>query len=119
MGLPKGQLVPGLLPSCSAPRDRAHNLGSPLPAASAMIIYHDCISQDEMFLDIYKIKKVTSSLSLEVEGKIVSWKEGEIDDALIGGNASAEGPEGDGTEATVVTIVDIIMNHHLQETSFT
>lgn len=50
---------------------------------------------------------------------MVSRKEGEIDDALIGGNASAEGPEGEGAEATVVTGVDIVMNHHLQETSFT
>ncbi|XP_060091457.1 translationally-controlled tumor protein homolog [Heteronotia binoei] len=84
-----------------------------------MIIYRDCISQDEMFSDIYKIKEVASSLCLEVEGKMVSQKEGEIDDALIGGNASAEDPEGDGTEATVVTGVDIVMNHHLQKTSFT
>ncbi|KAJ6661763.1 hypothetical protein lerEdw1_013285 [Lerista edwardsae] len=84
-----------------------------------MIIYRDCISQDEMFSDIYKIKEVANGLCLEVEGKMVSRKEGEIDDALIGGNASAEGPEGEGAEATVVTGVDIVMNHHLQETSFT
>ncbi|KAM3838839.1 translationally-controlled tumor protein homolog [Vipera latastei] len=84
-----------------------------------MIIYRDCISQDEMFSDIYKITEVANGLCLEVEGKMVSQKEGEIDDALIGGNAFAEGPEGDGTEATVITGVDILMNHHLQETSFT
>uniref|UniRef100_A0A8I3WG23 Translationally-controlled tumor protein n=1 Tax=Callithrix jacchus TaxID=9483 RepID=A0A8I3WG23_CALJA len=42
-----------------------------------------------------------------------------MDDSLIGGNASAEGPEGEGTESTVVTGVHIVMNHHLQETSFT
>ncbi|KAJ7324522.1 hypothetical protein JRQ81_017542 [Phrynocephalus forsythii] len=84
-----------------------------------MIIYRDCISQDEMFSDIYKITEVANGLCLEVEGKMVSRKEGEIDDKLIGGNASAEGPEGEGTEATVVTGVDIVMNHHLQETSFT
>ncbi|XP_044304107.1 translationally-controlled tumor protein [Varanus komodoensis] len=83
-----------------------------------MIIYRDCISQDEMFSDIYKITEVANGLCLEVEGKMVSRKEGEIDDALIGGNASAEGPE-EGIEATVVTGVDIVMNHHLQETSFT
>ncbi|XP_021570169.1 translationally-controlled tumor protein isoform X2 [Carlito syrichta] len=50
---------------------------------------------------------------------MVSRTEGNIDDSLIGGNASAEGPEGEGTESTVVTGVDIVMNHHLQETSFT
>ncbi|KAJ1070264.1 hypothetical protein K5549_006812 [Capra hircus] len=42
---------------------------------------------------------------------MVSRTEGNIDDSLIGGNASAEGPEGEG--------VDIVMNHNLQETSFT
>uniref|UniRef100_A0A8C5JVH6 Translationally-controlled tumor protein n=1 Tax=Jaculus jaculus TaxID=51337 RepID=A0A8C5JVH6_JACJA len=52
------------------------------------------------------------------EGRMVSRTEGDIDDLLIGGNASAEGPEGEGTESTVVTSVDIVMNHHLQETSF-
>ncbi|XP_055457064.1 translationally-controlled tumor protein-like [Psammomys obesus] len=50
---------------------------------------------------------------------MVRRTEGNIDDSLIGGNASAEGPEGEGTESTVVTGVDIVMNHHLQETSFT
>ena len=49
----------------------------------------------------------------------MSGTEGNIDDSLIGGNASAEGPEGEGTESTVITGVDIVMNHHLQETSFT
>uniref|UniRef100_A0A8C4U9T2 Tumor protein, translationally-controlled 1 n=8 Tax=Neoaves TaxID=3078114 RepID=A0A8C4U9T2_FALTI len=76
-------------------------------------------SEDEMFSDIYKIREVANGLCLEVEGKMVTRTEGQIDDSLIGGNASAEGPEGDGTEATVITGVDIVINHHLQETSFT
>nr|XP_038936280.1 translationally-controlled tumor protein-like isoform X2 [Rattus norvegicus] len=50
---------------------------------------------------------------------MVSRTEGAIDDSLIGGNAPAEGPEGGRTESTVVTGVDIVLNHHLQETSFT
>ncbi|MFA1255985.1 translationally-controlled tumor protein, partial [Klebsiella pneumoniae] len=84
-----------------------------------MIIYRDLISHDELFSDIYKIREIADGLCLEVEGKMVSRTEGAIDDSLIGGNASAEGPEGEGTESTVVTGVDIVMNHHLQETSFT
>ncbi|EHB07793.1 Translationally-controlled tumor protein [Heterocephalus glaber] len=84
-----------------------------------MIICRDLISHDEMFSDIYKIREIAGGLCLEVEGKMVSRTEGSIDDLLIGGNASAEGPEGEGTESTVVTGVDIVMNHHLQETSFT
>ncbi|KAK1343167.1 hypothetical protein QTO34_015943 [Cnephaeus nilssonii] len=39
--------------------------------------------------------------------------------AVYCGNASAEGPEGEGTESTVITGVGIVMNHHLQATSFT
>uniref|UniRef100_F7DJJ8 Translationally-controlled tumor protein n=1 Tax=Monodelphis domestica TaxID=13616 RepID=F7DJJ8_MONDO len=91
----------------------------PLPPSTAMIIYRDLISHGEMFSDIYKIWEIANGLCLEVEGKMVSRTEGTIDDSLIGGNASAEGPEGEGTHATVITGVDIVINHHLQETSFT
>ncbi|CAD7687714.1 unnamed protein product [Nyctereutes procyonoides] len=45
--------------------------------------------------------------------------EGNTDDLLIYGGASAEGLEGKGTKSTVITGVDIVMNHHLEETSFT
>lgn len=50
---------------------------------------------------------------------MVSRTVGNIDYSLGGENASAEGPEGEGTESTIVTAVDIVMNHYLQETSFT
>ncbi|KAK7802140.1 hypothetical protein U0070_008778 [Myodes glareolus] len=50
---------------------------------------------------------------------MVSRTVGNMDDSLIVGNASAEGPEGKGTKSTVVISVDIVMNHHLQETNFT
>uniref|UniRef100_A0A803SPT0 Translationally-controlled tumor protein homolog n=1 Tax=Anolis carolinensis TaxID=28377 RepID=A0A803SPT0_ANOCA len=69
-----------------------------------MIIYHGCI-------------KVANGLCLELEGKMVSRKEGKIDDALIDGKASSE--ECERAEATVITGIDTVMNHHLQETSFT
>uniref|UniRef100_A0A2K5D845 Translationally-controlled tumor protein n=1 Tax=Aotus nancymaae TaxID=37293 RepID=A0A2K5D845_AOTNA len=49
----------------------------------------------------------------------MSRTEGNIDDSLINGNASAEGPQGEGTKSTVITGVRIVVNHHLQETSFT
>ncbi|XP_006727742.1 translationally-controlled tumor protein-like [Leptonychotes weddellii] len=83
-----------------------------------MIIYRDLISHD-MFSDIYKIREIADGLRRELEGKMISRTEGNIDDLLIGGNASPEGSEGEGTESTVITGVDIVMNHHLQETSFT
>ena len=50
---------------------------------------------------------------------MVSRTEGNIDELLICGGASAEGLEGKGTKSTVITGVDIVMNHHLEETSFT
>ena len=68
-----------------------------------MIIYRDLISHDEMFSDIYKIREVADGLCLEVEGKMVSKTEGDIEDSLFGWNASAEGPEGEGTESTLIT----------------
>uniref|UniRef100_A0A671ELT3 Translationally-controlled tumor protein n=1 Tax=Rhinolophus ferrumequinum TaxID=59479 RepID=A0A671ELT3_RHIFE len=72
-----------------------------------------------LFSDIYKTGEILDRLCLEVEGKVVSGTEGNVDDSLSGGNASAEGPSGEGTQSTVITGVDIVMNHHLQETSFT
>ncbi|XP_071991351.1 translationally-controlled tumor protein [Engystomops pustulosus] len=83
-----------------------------------MIIYRDLMSGDEMFSDIYKIIEACNGLVLEVDGKIISRKEGSIDDALIGGNASQE-IQDEQTEETVVSGVDIVLNHKLQETCFT
>ncbi|XP_075398770.1 translationally-controlled tumor protein-like [Tenrec ecaudatus] len=84
-----------------------------------MIIYPDLISHDEMFSYIYKIQKIADGLCLEVEGKMVSRTEGNIDNSVVHGNASADDPDGDAAESTVVTGVDTVMNYHLQETSFT
>ncbi|XP_036606963.1 translationally-controlled tumor protein-like [Trichosurus vulpecula] len=50
---------------------------------------------------------------------MASRTEGIIDDSQVGGNASAKGPEGKGTDATVITGIDVVMSHHLQEASFT
>ncbi|CAH2314861.1 translationally-controlled tumor [Pelobates cultripes] len=83
-----------------------------------MIIYRDIISGDKMFSDIYKIRESRFGLCYEVEGKMASTIEGSIDDALIGGNASAECPD-EGSDLTTVTGIDIVLNHKLQETSFT
>ncbi|XP_047655477.1 translationally-controlled tumor protein-like [Phacochoerus africanus] len=84
-----------------------------------MVIYQDLISHKEMFCSIYKIQELADGPCLETEGKMVSRTEGGTDDSLLGGNASAEGPEGTGTQSPVITGVDVVRNHHLQETSFT
>lgn len=82
-----------------------------------MIIYKDIITGDEMFSDIYKIKESSNGILIEVEGKMVSRTE-DIDDSLIGANASADAPD-EGCDSSTVSGIDIILNHKLQETSFT
>ncbi|XP_018584885.1 translationally-controlled tumor protein homolog [Scleropages formosus] len=82
-----------------------------------MIIYKDIISGDEMFSDIYKITERENGMLYEIEGKMVTREEN-IDDSLIGGNASAEAQD-EGCESSTVKGIDIILNHKLQETSFT
>ncbi|XP_022596431.1 translationally-controlled tumor protein [Seriola dumerili] len=81
-----------------------------------MIIYKCVISGDEMFSDAFKIKETKSGFFYEVEGKTVSRSD-DIDDALIGANASAEEAI-ESTESSSVSGVDIILNHKLQETAF-
>jgi len=83
-----------------------------------MIIYRCIISNDEMFTDVYKVTESRNGIFYEVEGKTVTRLEGQIDDALIGGNASAEEVT-EGSEASSVSGVDIILNCKLQETAFT
>jgi len=80
-----------------------------------MIIYKDIITGDEMFSDIYKIKD--NGIIIEVEGKMVSRSEDNIDGALLGANDSQE-EAGEDLESTTVTGVDIVLNHKLQETGF-
>lgn len=77
-----------------------------------MIIYKDILTGDEMFSDIYKIKE--TDMMYEVEGKMVTRGGDEIDDSLIGGNASAEGGD-EGTESSSVSGIDIVLNHKLTE----
>lgn len=83
-----------------------------------MIIFKDIVTGDEMFSDIYPIKETCNGLIIEVNGKVVTRVEGQIDDALIGGNASAE-IQDEGSDATTVSGVDIVLNHKLAETGFT
>ncbi|KAM9709163.1 translationally-controlled tumor protein homolog [Menidia menidia] len=76
-----------------------------------MIIYKCIICGDEMFSDIYKI--LDTGIFYEVEGKMISRTE-DIDDSLIGGNASAE-EACDGNLSSTVSGIDIVLNHKLQE----
>ncbi|KAG8523074.1 Translationally-controlled tumor protein, partial [Galemys pyrenaicus] len=50
---------------------------------------------------------------------MVSRTDGKIDVSLIGENTSPKGHESKGSKRTVITSVELVMSHHLQETSFT
>ncbi|ELR46240.1 hypothetical protein M91_17588, partial [Bos mutus] len=76
-------------------------------------------ADDDILSHIHKTWEVVDGLCLEVEGNMVSRTEGNTGDSLLGGCASAEVPKGKGAESRVITGVDIVLNHHLQKTSFT
>uniref|UniRef100_A0AAY5K907 Translationally-controlled tumor protein homolog n=1 Tax=Esox lucius TaxID=8010 RepID=A0AAY5K907_ESOLU len=80
-----------------------------------MIIYKDIITGDELFTEVYKITEVCDGMLYEVQGKLTSRSE-DVDGSLIGANASAEGGD-EGSEASTVSGVDIVLNSKLQETS--
>ncbi|XP_072253366.1 translationally-controlled tumor protein homolog [Leuresthes tenuis] len=82
-----------------------------------MIIYKCIISGDEMFSDIYKVSVSKCGFFYEVTGKVISRTEGQIDDSLLGANASAEEAV-ESSESTTISGVDIVLNHKLQETPF-
>ncbi|XP_057709136.1 translationally-controlled tumor protein homolog [Corythoichthys intestinalis] len=79
-----------------------------------MIIYKCILTDDEMFSDVYPIKE--TPIFYEVDGKHITQTD-DIDDSLIGGNKSAE-DQGETTEASVQSGVNIIVYHKLQQTSF-
>ncbi|KAJ8670292.1 hypothetical protein QAD02_001551 [Eretmocerus hayati] len=77
-----------------------------------MRIYKDIFTGDEMFSDTYKMKLVDDVI-YEVYGKLVQRKEGDV--KLDGFNPSAEEAD-EGTDENVVSGVDVVLNHRLQET---
>lgn len=83
-----------------------------------MKIYRDIISNDELFSDIFPMELIADGTVYKVKGKMTS-ESFQLDEAAIGGNASAEGvDEGEGCDAAVATGVNICLNHKLTETQF-
>lgn len=83
-----------------------------------MIIYKDLFGgNDEMASDTYKIK-IIDEVILEIEGKMISYVPGKIDDALLGANASAEGGGDEGTEDEMVSGCNVVLAHRLSPTGF-
>ncbi|XP_078668347.1 translationally-controlled tumor protein homolog [Branchiostoma floridae x Branchiostoma belcheri] len=83
-----------------------------------MIIYKDVFTGDEMFSDVYKVTTTDDEIFYEVEGKVVTRKEGSVDDSLIGGDATAQ-EVAESIDESAVSGVNIVLNHNLQETQFT
>lgn len=78
-----------------------------------MIIYKDKISGDELFADTYPMEKCFGGAVLKVKGKMQT-ETTDIDDAAIGGNASAEGGGDEGGEASSVSGINIVIANRLQ-----
>jgi len=84
-----------------------------------MLIYRDFITKDELCSDAYKSRTHHNEAILEVDGKNIK-EDGGIDEALIGGNASADGADADaGADDAAVTGINVVMTHSLVETAFT
>jgi len=76
-----------------------------------MLVYKDLITDDEMFTDSFKVIKKDGII--EIEAKMVSEKS-DIDDSLIGGNASAE-EAAEGAESNEVKGFDVVIQNRLVE----
>merc|ERR1711972_742855 len=82
-----------------------------------MLIYKDPISGDELCSDSYPMELKFNGTIMEVTAAMIK-EDGGIDDALIGGNASAEGGDEGGADDTAVTGINVVMNGKLNSTSF-
>ncbi|XP_015906873.1 translationally-controlled tumor protein homolog [Parasteatoda tepidariorum] len=80
-----------------------------------MIIFKDLITGDEMFTDSSKYKVVDDCI-YEVECRHVSRKQGDIQ--LDGANPSQEETD-EGTDESVESGLDLVLNQRLVETGFT
>lgn len=76
-----------------------------------MRIFRDIISGDELCSDTFPMELV-DDVVWKVKGKMTS-ENCDIDDRLIGGNASAEGGGDEGADASVVSGINVVMNHKL------
>lgn len=82
-----------------------------------MIIFKDAVSGDELFSDTYKYKLVDDCV-YEVEAKHVTRSE-QIDDRMIGGNASAEGCDQDeGVDASSTSGINVVLDNRLVQGGF-
>jgi len=82
-----------------------------------MLIYKDPISGDELCSDSYPMELKFNDTIMEVTAANIR-EDGGIDEALIGGNASAEGGDEGGADDSAVTGINVVMNGKLNATQF-
>lgn len=83
-----------------------------------MLIYKDFKTGDEVCSDSYPMKLMYDGCIMEVNGANIK-EDGGIDEALIGGNKSADGEDADaGADDSAVTGINVVMTHKLQPTGF-
>lgn len=78
-----------------------------------MLIYKDIITGAEVLTDIYKFELIDDVI-YKVKGKMVT-ETTDIDDAAIGGNASAEGGADEGAEASSKSGINIVLQNRLTQ----
>lgn len=82
-----------------------------------MIIYHDIISNDELFTDSFRVLEIEDGFILKVHAKMIEKKGDSIDASAFGGNPSAEEEEEALEDASVEKGLDIVMYHKLKDES--
>jgi len=82
-----------------------------------MLVFKDIVSGDEMCSDAYKyVLKDDEFYYFPAELK--QYKDGDIDDSLLGGNKSAEEPGDDVVDPNVKYMIDIVHDFRLVEVQF-
>jgi len=82
-----------------------------------MLVYRCPISNDELSSDSYPMVLKFNDTIMEVTAANMR-ADGGIDEALIGGNASAEGGDEGGADDCAVTGINVVMNGRLNPTQF-
>merc|ERR1711872_210816 len=83
----------------------------------AMLVFNDIFNGQELFSSSSPHELIDDAY-YQVRGEMISVS-GEIDDRLIGGNASAEGGEDEKACDTAERGIDIVLHNQLQEVPFT
>ncbi|XP_075241273.1 translationally-controlled tumor protein homolog [Convolutriloba macropyga] len=82
-----------------------------------MIIYKDCVTSSEMFCDASPVRKINDYVWEVIGGYAV--RKDDVNDAMFGGNASAEGGDDETADGTIENKgIDVIMDQRLNEHAF-